>query len=74
MLRILLNGVKIHDGLVHNVHKLLEDTNTALVNWGILGIVEEVSRTGERLWQVETSIGQVLSMSTTADSVDAFFP
>jgi len=43
----------------------LEETNTVLVNWGILGVLEEVDENDQRLWQIETDLGEVLGMSTT---------
>jgi hypothetical protein len=45
----------------------LEDTEGVLINWGILGILEEVDSNNQRIWQLETSLGEVLGMSTTFD-------
>jgi hypothetical protein len=44
----------------------LEKTETVLVNWGILGILEEVNDQNQSIWQIQTDIGDVLGMSTTS--------
>ena len=43
----------------------LEHSETVLINWGILGVLEEIDREDRPVWQIETSLGEVLGMSTT---------
>ena len=43
----------------------LEHSETILINWGILGVLEEIDHHDQPLWQIETALGEVLGMSTT---------
>ena len=43
----------------------LEYSDTVLINWGILGVLEEIDQGNQPLWQIETALGEVLGMSTT---------
>ena len=43
----------------------LEYSDTVLINWGILGVLEEIDQENQPLWQIETALGEVLGMSTT---------
>ncbi len=50
----------------------IEANDSVLINWGILGIVEEVDMTEQRLWGIQSNIQEVYGGSSTFDDISNF--
>ena len=50
----------------------IEVDDSVLINWGILGIVEEVGKSGQRSWSLQSNIQEVYGGSSTFDDISNF--